>query len=86
MVEYGWGGRVIDVDSWQPEEVTWGPSMWGHDRLWMTPEKRNEARAIRIAAATAGLRKPVNVIEGNYQLAPGVCPWWDGIVRGEAAE
>jgi len=25
------------------------------------------------------------VIEGNYKLAPGVCPWWDGL-RGEAAE
>jgi hypothetical protein len=60
--------------------------MWGHDRLWMTPEKRAEARAIRVEAATTGLRKPVNVIEGNYKLAPGVCPWWDGVVRGEAAE
>jgi 2,3-dihydroxybiphenyl 1,2-dioxygenase len=86
MVEYGWGGRVIDVESWQPQEVTWGPSMWGHDRLWMTPEKRAEARAIRVAAAASGLRKPVNVIEGNYKLAPGVCPWWDGMLRGEAAE
>src|SRR6266404_1725096 len=86
MVEYGWGGRVIDVERWRPEEVTWGPSMWGHDRLWMTPEKRAEARAIRVAAAAAGLRKPVNVIEGNYKLAAGVCPWWDGVVRGEAAE
>jgi 2,3-dihydroxybiphenyl 1,2-dioxygenase len=86
MVEYGWGGRVIDVESWQPQEVTWGPSMWGHDRLWMTPDKRAEARAIRVAAAASGLRKPVNVIEGNYKLAPGVCPWWDGILRGEAAE
>ena len=86
MVEYGWGGRVIDVDNWQTEEVTWGPSMWGHDRMWMPPEKRAEARAIRIAAAATGLRKPVNVIEGNYKLAPGVCPWWDGMLRGEAAE
>ena len=86
MVEYGWGGRVIDVDNWQPQEVTWGPSMWGHDRLWMTPEKRAEARAIRIAAAATGLRKPANVIEGNYKLMPGICPWWDGVLRGEAAE
>jgi 2,3-dihydroxybiphenyl 1,2-dioxygenase len=86
MVEYGWGGRVIDVDTWQTEEVTFGPSMWGHDRLWMTPEKRAEARAIRIEAAASGLRKPVNVIEGNYKLMPGVCPWWDGVMRGEAAE
>lgn len=86
MVEYGWGGRVIDVDTWQTEEVTFGPSMWGHDRLWMTPEKRAEARAIRIEAAASGLRKPVNVIDGNYKLMPGVCPWWDGVMRGEAAE
>jgi 2,3-dihydroxybiphenyl 1,2-dioxygenase len=86
MVEYGWGGRIIDVDNWQSEEVGWGPSMWGHDRLWMTPEKRLEARAIRVEAASTGLRKPVNVIEGNYKLAPRVCPWWDGMLRGEAAE
>src|SRR6266511_3823562 len=86
MVEYGWGGRIIDVDNWQSEEVTWGPSMWGHDRLWLPPEKRAEARAIRIAAAATGLRKPANVIEGNYKLMPGICPWWDGVLRGEAAE
>jgi 2,3-dihydroxybiphenyl 1,2-dioxygenase len=85
MVEYGWGGRVIDADTWQPEEVTFGPSMWGHDRMWMTAEKRAEARTIRVAAAASGLRKPLNVIEGNYKLAAGVCPWWDGL-RGEAAE
>src|SRR4029077_9792646 len=91
MVEYGWGGRVIDVENWQPQEVTWGPSMWGPDRLWLgagkgagggeqrrlpLPEKRRAgARAIRIGAAAGGLRKPVNVIEGNHKLAPGVCPW-----------
>jgi 2,3-dihydroxybiphenyl 1,2-dioxygenase len=86
MVEYGWGGRVIDVDNWQPEEVTFGPSMWGHDRLWLPPEKRADARRIRIEAAASGLRKPVNVIDGNYKLMPGVCPWWDGVVRSEAAE
>ena len=86
MVEYGWGGRVIDVEGWQPAEVTFGPSMWGHDRMWMSPEKRLVARAIRIEAAAAGLRKPVNVIEGNHNRMPGVCPWWDGVMRGEAAE
>src|SRR5262245_61054616 len=86
MFEYGWGGLVIDIDNWQSEEVTWGPSMWGHDRMWMPPEKRVEARAIRIDAASTGLRKPLNVIEGNYKLAAGVCPWWDGVVHGQAAE
>jgi 2,3-dihydroxybiphenyl 1,2-dioxygenase len=85
MVEYGWGGRVIDADGWQPQEVTWGPSMWGHDRLWMPPEGRAEARKLRISAAATGLRKPVNVIDGNYQRMSGVCPWWDNM-RVEAAE
>jgi 2,3-dihydroxybiphenyl 1,2-dioxygenase len=79
MVEYGWGGRVIEPDTWQTEEVTWGPSMWGHDRMWMTPEGRVEARNLRIEAATTGLRRPVNVMDGNYKLATGTCPWWDGL-------
>jgi 2,3-dihydroxybiphenyl 1,2-dioxygenase len=86
MFEYGWGGRVLDVDKWQPEEVTWGPSLWGHDRMWLPPETRVEARKLRIQAASTGLRKPVNVMEGNYHRMPGVCPWWDGMLRGEAAE
>jgi hypothetical protein len=86
MVEYGWGGRSIDPKTWEPVEVTWGPSMWGHDRMWMTPEGRIEARKLRIEAASTGLRRPLNVIDGNYKLAPGVCPWWDGVARGEAAE
>jgi 2,3-dihydroxybiphenyl 1,2-dioxygenase len=86
MVEYGWGGRSIEPQTWQPQEVTWGPSMWGHDRMWMTPEGRVEARNLRIEAAASGLRRPVNVIEGNYKLASGVCPWWDATMRGEAAE
>jgi 2,3-dihydroxybiphenyl 1,2-dioxygenase len=85
MVEYGWGGRVIDVEHWRPQEVTWGPSMWGHDRMWMTEEGRVESRKLRIAAAATGLRKPVNVIDGNYERMAGVCPWWDHL-RGEAAE
>ena len=52
----------------------------------MTPEKRVESRELRIRAASTGLRKPVNVLDGNHKLMPGVCPWWDGVVRGEAAE
>src|SRR3981081_4346862 len=71
MVEYGWGGCSLDWDTRQTEEVTFGPSMWGHDRLWMTPEKRVEARAIRVEAAASGLRKPGNVIECNYTRASG---------------
>jgi hypothetical protein len=24
----------------------------------------------------------VQVIEGNYRLMPGVCPWWDTMKQG----
>ena len=35
MFEYGWGGRTIDVDNWKVEEITQGPSLWGHERYWL---------------------------------------------------
>ncbi|MBI3434672.1 MAG: VOC family protein [Proteobacteria bacterium] len=77
MFEYGWGGRTLDTATWQPHEVTWGPSLWGHDRMWLTPEGRAEARELRIGAAASGLRRQLNVVDGNYRLAPGICSWWD---------
>jgi 2,3-dihydroxybiphenyl 1,2-dioxygenase len=79
LVEYGWGGRSIDLDTWTPVEMTFGPSLWGHDRDWLSPEMRAEARELRLHAAAAGLREPVQVLDGNYQLAPGTCPWWDQV-------
>jgi len=81
LVEYGWGGRSIEPATWQPGEVEYGPSLWGHDRVWLGPDARAKAREMRLAAAADGLRLPVNVIRGNYELAPGVCPWWDDQVR-----
>jgi 2,3-dihydroxybiphenyl 1,2-dioxygenase len=77
MVEYGWGGRTVDPDNWTPEEYTTGPSLWGHERAWLPEDKRAEARAMRMKNAEDGLRQPVQVIEGNYQLMAGTCPWWD---------
>jgi 2,3-dihydroxybiphenyl 1,2-dioxygenase len=79
MVEYGWGGRRIDPATWQARERREGPSMWGHDRTWLAPEQQADARKLRLALAAQGYRRPVQVIEGNYQLAPGTCPWWDSI-------
>jgi 2,3-dihydroxybiphenyl 1,2-dioxygenase len=79
MLEYGWGGRSIDPGNWTPEEVVHGPSMWGHERYWLPPEARAESRAMRLRAAEEGVRAPVNVIDGNYRLAPGACPWLDTI-------
>ncbi|MDR3421759.1 MAG: VOC family protein [Xanthobacteraceae bacterium] len=86
MVEYGWGARLIDVDTWQAYERKEGPSMWGHERAWLAGEDRAKARALRLANAANGFRRPVQVIEGNYQVMPGVCPWWDSIKARTAAQ
>ncbi|MFL6934240.1 MAG: VOC family protein [Xanthobacteraceae bacterium] len=79
MVEYGWGGRSIDPVAWQAFERKEGPSMWGHERTWLAPEQRPDARKLRLKLAEEGYRRPVQVMDGNYQLAPGTCPWWDSI-------
>ena len=81
FVEYGWGGRSIDPGTWQPVEMTNGPSLWGHDRDWLSEEGRASARQLRLKAASDGLREPVQVLEGNFTLAPGTCPWWDKMSR-----
>ncbi len=81
MVEYGWGGREIDPATWQPEVLEHGPSLWGHDRTWLDQERRDEARDMRIAAAQAGVREPVQVLEGNHNLMTGQCAWWDSIKK-----
>jgi len=77
MTEYGWGAQSIDPATWQPFEREFGASLWGHERSWMPPDKQEEARELRRQAAQAGLRQPVQVIEGNYTRMPGRCPWLD---------
>jgi 2,3-dihydroxybiphenyl 1,2-dioxygenase len=79
MVEYGWGARDIDPANWQASERKEGPSIWGHERAWLPPEARAEAREMRLANAHAGLRRPVQVIDGNYDVMGGVCPWFDSL-------
>jgi 2,3-dihydroxybiphenyl 1,2-dioxygenase len=76
MVEYGWGGRLVDPGNWTPEEAA-GPSLWGHERAWLSPERRDEARAMRGKLAEDGIRQPVQVLDGNHRVMPGTCPWWD---------
>ena len=79
MVEYGWGARSIDPDTWAAYERKEGPSLWGHDRTWLSADDQAGARALRLENAAKGLRAPVQVMEGNYNLMAGVCPWWDSI-------
>jgi 2,3-dihydroxybiphenyl 1,2-dioxygenase len=79
MMECGWGGREIDPATWQPFELFDGPSLWGHERVWLPPKDREVAREMRMRAAAAGLRAPVQVMDGNFKLMPGTCPWWDGV-------
>jgi len=82
LVEYGWGGRTIDPGSWTPRECSEGPSLWGHDRTWLEPDKLEESRDLRIRVAQAGGRAPLNVMDGNYLRAGDVCPWWHATVAG----
>ncbi len=81
MIECGWGGREIDPANWQAVEMHDGPSLWGHERVWLSPADREVAREMRMRAAAEGRRAPVQVMEGNYRLMPGTCPWWDGVSK-----
>ena len=77
MLEYGWGGRAVEMESWRPVEMTSGPSLWGHERNWGTPEMRAEARRLKLKAAADGERAPVQVLPGNHTPIAGECAWWD---------
>jgi len=65
FVENGWGGRIIDPETWVPEETTTGPSYWGHDRLLMPPELREQFRRMRMELAARGEQGPPLID----------CPW-----------
>jgi 2,3-dihydroxybiphenyl 1,2-dioxygenase len=79
LIEYGWGGRSIEPANWGPHERNSGPSLWGHERTLTSDEINKKARDMRHANAARGLRAPVQVMEGNYQVMTGVCPWWDSV-------
>ncbi len=77
MIEYGWGARSIDPATWKAYERSEGPSMWGHDRSFLSPEAQLKARELRLGHAKNGMRVPVQVMEGNFNQMEGVCPWLD---------
>lgn len=65
LIEYGWGGRDIDLPSWQSMEMVHGPSLWGHDRDWLSDDLKAEAKRLRLAAAAQGERAPLRVWAGE---------------------
>jgi hypothetical protein len=82
LVEYGWGGRMVDPATWKPHEMTYGPSLWGHERTWLPAEQLAATRAIRAKAAADGLHMPVQVEDGNFATGASGCPWWEATKRG----
>ncbi len=68
FVENGWGGRVIDPETWESHETTSGPSFWGHDRLSLPDALRARYREMRLELAARGEQTPPLVD----------CPWLYG--------
>src|SRR6202034_4136301 len=58
----------------------------GYDRVWLSKEDNAKARALRLKNAADGFRRPVQVMDGNYQVMSGVCPWWDSVKAKAAAQ
>jgi 2,3-dihydroxybiphenyl 1,2-dioxygenase len=81
LVESGWGGRTIDAAHWRAFEVVEGPSLWGHERNWISAEGRELAAQMRMKAARDNVRAPVQVTPGNFAIAAGECPWWESMKR-----
>ncbi|MEM6309108.1 MAG: VOC family protein [Pseudomonadota bacterium] len=68
FVESGWGGRIIDPATWEPQETDVGPSFWGHERLHLSAPERAAFRDKRLQTAAQGKRTPHLVN----------CPWLYG--------
>jgi 2,3-dihydroxybiphenyl 1,2-dioxygenase len=70
LIELGWAGRLIDPESWVPEELA-SPSLWGHVRHWLPAERRARAEAMTRAMGDAGVRAPVHVTRsGAFEWPP----------------
>jgi 2,3-dihydroxybiphenyl 1,2-dioxygenase len=77
LVEYGWGGREVDVATWQPIEMSTLVSFWGHEGLGQAVHGDAPLPAPLLPE---GRRAPLQVMEGNYERLSGVCPWWDAMI------
>jgi 2,3-dihydroxybiphenyl 1,2-dioxygenase len=77
FVECGWGARVIDPATWTPHETFDGPSLWGHERLYMAEPQRTRLREMRLDVAARGVRVPDPVPD------PINCAWLDSVIARE---
>jgi 2,3-dihydroxybiphenyl 1,2-dioxygenase len=59
MLELGWAGRTIGAD-WKVEDLP-GLSLWGHDRTWLPPDIRENARHILKELSAQGGRAPIHL-------------------------
>jgi 2,3-dihydroxybiphenyl 1,2-dioxygenase len=75
FIECGWGGRVIDPQTWEPHETFDGPSLWGHERLYLPEDQRARLRNMRLDAASRGVRAP--------DPRPIDCPWLASVIARE---
>ncbi len=82
LIEYGWGGREVNVATWQPVEMDTYASFWGHDGLRAAVRGDAPPPEHLPPPPPEGRRAPIQVIEGNYQRLSGVCPWWDAVTAG----
>ena len=65
ITENGWGGRIINPDTWEPIETFEGPSFWGHERLYLPDDERMKFRNKRLETASQGKQAPLLID----------CPW-----------
>jgi|TARA_B110000467_G_scaffold150811_1_gene158605 2,3-dihydroxybiphenyl 1,2-dioxygenase len=65
FVENGWGGRVINPETWEAHETNEGPSFWGHERLYMPEDQRKIFRDKRLENSALGKQAPLLID----------CPW-----------
>ncbi|MFV0387025.1 VOC family protein [Paracoccus sp. (in: a-proteobacteria)] len=74
FVEYGWGAREIDPQTWVAHETTDGPSFWGHERLYL-PEDSPARQQLREMAMDTARR-------GRRAADPASnCAWLDRVIR-----
>jgi 2,3-dihydroxybiphenyl 1,2-dioxygenase len=70
LIEIGWAGRLIDDATWVAQELP-SPSLWGHVRHWLPPERREHAREMTKAVGAKGIRAPVEVAPSQgFSKAP----------------